>query len=99
MKNMMLKTKYGVINGEVYYLDTDRDEMMPLTQLISNKYAVDRILKDRVGDRTFREALTQISEAEGAGKLDNKLITSLTEELEFGFKKKMKKMIKENEQA
>eukprot|EP00347_Sterkiella_histriomuscorum_P020173 403338824 len=82
VKQLFLKNKYGFINNQLYYLDTDRDELMKFEELINNPYAVEKILQDKhSGDRKFQEALEKIKDVK--------------QDLEFEFNVKLKKKQKE----
>ena len=63
----MLKRKYGIINGELYYLDTERDELLKFNEFLNNTYAVERVLRNKSGDKKFLQGLQKIIEDNGQG--------------------------------
>ncbi|CDW77028.1 kelch-like protein 2 3 [Stylonychia lemnae] len=95
MKETIIKNKYGIINGQLYYLDTDRDQLMKFQELIDNPYAMEKVLKERVGDQKLQGSLLKIKEAIAKNQYDNKLFTEVTKELEFYYQMKFKDKKKE----
>lgn len=66
MRDTIVKHKYGIINGHLYFLDTERDELLKFEDFIKNKTALKRAIQNKSHDAQLIKSLENYAKKSAA---------------------------------